>query len=134
MGLTASIDLATHADIAAGLVGLRVMAQLQMLRAIKAGSPLPPLYRSGVRYVGEKRGRERWQLPLTTLRKRRGDCEDLASYLAAEMRLKGIPAEAVIRQIKPGLKHALVMLPARGLGGRIRYEDPSARLGMKGAA
>lgn len=90
--------------------------------------PGPPLYASGVRYQREPRGREWWQLPSETRREKSGDCEDLAGYRVAELQLSGEPAKLLLRRISGGLWHAMVK---RGDGS---IEDPSKRLGMKGAA
>jgi hypothetical protein len=84
----------------------------------------PPIYASGVRYKREARGREDWQSAVMCNRLRTADCEDLASYAAASYRLVGVAARAIVRQVGPGLKHCLTLLP----DGTI--EDPSKRLGM----
>jgi hypothetical protein len=108
----------------------------------------PSLYESGVVYEREPPGREDWQDILTTLRRGSGDCEDLATWRAADLRMRGIPARAFGRprpMVIPSsceagavacddtpqvgtLWHILVRLP----NGKI--EDPSLRLGMKGVA
>jgi hypothetical protein len=87
---------------------------------------LPPLYRSGVRYVASKVQR----LPDALAIKRQGfaDCGPLAAWRAAELRVHGEPATIRIywRPIRGGqrLFHAQV----RRADGRI--EDPSRLLGM----
>jgi len=86
----------------------------------------PPIYSSGVRYRREERGREDWQSARSAHRSGFADCEDLASWAAASHRLVGVNARAVVRQVRPGLKHVIVELP----DGTI--EDPSKRLGMAG--
>jgi hypothetical protein len=108
----------------------------------------PSLYESGVVYEREPPGREDWQDILTTLRRGGGDCEDLATWRAADLLMRGIPARAFGRPrpmlIPPAceegavachgepqmgtLWHILVRLP----NGTI--EDPSKRLGMEGSA
>jgi hypothetical protein len=92
--------------------------------------PLPSLYSSGVRYKAEPKGRESWQDAPTTLQVGHGDCEDLAAWRAAELRLQGENAQACLhRRIGPdgaSLMHAVV----RRADGSI--EDPSAKLGMYG--
>lgn len=89
---------------------------------------LPPLYASGVRYRRESAGAERWQLPHQTLALGYGDCEDLAGWRAAELRALGERCTLVFRKSGPRLWHAVV----RRANGVI--EDPSAALGMRGAA
>jgi hypothetical protein len=108
----------------------------------------PSLYESGVVYEREPPGREDWQDILTTLRRGSGDCEDLATWRVADLRVRGIDARA-FGQPRPmvlpttceagavacddtpqvgTLWHILVRLP----DGRI--EDPSKVLGMRGVA
>ena len=98
----------------------------------------PPLYRSGVRYEREPEGREDWQDIPTTLRRRSGDCEDLATWRASELLARGQPARAVGRA-RPMIVRAdtggpelgtLWHIVTRTQGGRI--DDPSRRLGMEG--
>ena len=106
---------------------------------------VPPLFSSGVIYKEEPPGREDWDDAPTVAGRGWGDCEDLAAYLAAELReLHDVPAECVIkfryftpqevkasgypRRPKNGiyLIHVMVRLP----NGAI--VDPSKMLGMKG--
>lgn len=94
-----------------------------------AGGPLPPLYGSGVRYAREPSGAERWSSAPLVLWRGAGDCEDLACWRAAELRMHGDVAARVVstsQQLSPSrrLFHVLVR---RGDG---RLEDPSRRLGM----
>lgn len=104
-----------------------------------------PIFESSIRYKEEPPGREDWDDCITVAERGWGDCEDLAAYLAAELReTKGIPAECVIKykfipasqlrssgfstRAKSGLYlvHVMVRLP----DGTII--DPSKLLGMKG--
>lgn len=83
----------------------------------------PGLYQSGVKYARTTL----WE-PIPALYARRmGDCKSLASARVAELRLQGVPCEAVFRfYIRPdGNKdfHILVQTP-RG------WEDPSKKCGM----
>ena len=96
-------------------------ANMRVMRA----SPLPSLYRSGIRWSLE----DIRPLPLAhTLAKRgRAACGPIAAYRAAELRRAGEPARVVVRRSAsgvPGRWHAVVK---RGDG---RIEDPSRRLGM----
>jgi len=91
---------------------------------ISAGG-IPRLMRSGVRYQREPKGREEWLDCTEVLRARVGDCEDLACWLAGELRANGDHrARAVLKLVRPGLKHCLVM------DGRGNLRDPSRALGM----
>lgn len=84
---------------------------------------LPSLYESGVTYRREPRGRERWQLAPDTLRFGVGDCEDLATWRAAELRLDGVHAWPYVYRAGPRTLHVVVRT-ADGI------EDPSRVLGM----
>lgn len=93
--------------------------------ALMEKSPLPPLYSTRVRYQPEPpRTQEQWQTAPQVLQSGYGDCEDLASYRAAELRMRGEPAR--VRVVRTGVRrwHAIVQ---RGDGA---IEDPSRRLGM----
>ena len=96
---------------------------------LKKNPGAPSLYSSGVFYLREPPGREDWQDIPCTLRRRNGDCEDLACWRAAELIVRqGIPAFAQFRWRKRNeggtLYHIIVQYP----DGRI--EDPSKLLGM----
>ena len=110
---------ASRAMISAALEGLTA-ANYVLLRS----KHLPPLYRSGVRYRREQPGKEDWLTADQVLAKGYGDCEDLAAWRAAELRLNGIPARAVIRRTGAKKFHALVRWPDGST------EDPSRMLGM----
>ena len=86
---------------------------------------LPRLYDSGARYLRERPGRENWRNAAEVVEAMNGDCEDLAGYRAAELRVYDRePAQAIAYRSGPGKWHAVV----RRANGRI--EDPSRRLGM----
>lgn len=90
------------------------------------GEPIPPLYRSGIRYALEKR--EAFLCIPGVMMRGWGDCDDLACWRAAELREGGDPgARVFVRPSRSGVAgrwHAIVQ---RGDGS---FEDPSARLGM----
>lgn len=106
---------------------LAYMSLGQMRRAAASGHPLPPLYGGTIRYVRERPLMERWQTALRVAMRGKGDCEDLAAYRVAELNLQGQKASAFASQVTPILVHIRVRLA----DGTI--EDPSAKLGMKGA-
>ena len=88
---------------------------------------LPPLYESGVVYRKEPPGSERWIPAPRVYRAGHGDCEDLAAWRAAELRLAGEKrALAIAVRTGPKMWHAVVWR-ANGV-----IEDPSRALGMKG--
>lgn len=85
---------------------------------------LPSVYDAGVKYRRE-RG-EHWRHVQDVLGAGWGDCEDLATARAGELRARGGDprAKVVIRRTGPKMTHAIVQ---RGDG---TTEDPSRRLGM----
>lgn len=93
----------------------------------------PALYNAGVKYMPERLGEEHWQDVPTTLARKIGDCEDLACWRAAELRVRSnINARPCYRyKVVDGpnggpitLYHILVLRPDGSI------EDPSKRLGM----
>jgi hypothetical protein len=91
---------------------------------------MPNLYDTDVRYVEEPPGQEDWQDVGTCLRIGRADCDDLACWRAAEIRVRhGARAFPVYKaqERKDGsmLYHILTSWP----DGKI--EDPSAIRGMR---
>lgn len=87
---------------------------------------VPPLYQSGVRYLGEESD-EQWLTIPYVYAARAGDCEDLAAWRAAELNTQGVNAfvDVLVRRIDGTWRgHAVVRLP----NGKI--EDPAAKLGM----
>lgn len=110
---------ASKATINALLEGLTALDFVLLSRG-----NLPPLYRSNVRYKREQPGREKWLTAEETFAAGAGDCEDLAAWRAAEYRLHGVPARAIVKRTGKRKFHAVVLLP----GGVT--EDPSRELGM----
>lgn len=119
---------ASAAALSAALEGLVGVNYVLMQRARRANRSFPPLYEAGVLYkpepvIGGKR-REEWLTADRVLKRRHADCEDLAGYRAAELRMAGVPARAVARRSGPRKFHAVVRWPNG------QYEDPSRILGM----
>ena len=106
--------------LSAALKGLVAVDRVQMRRR-----DFPALYESGVRYRREPRGSEIWQTAEDMLKTGIADCEDIASYRAAELQLRGELATAHVIKSAPHRYHAVVL---RG-DGTIEY--PSLLLGMK---
>ena len=70
--------------------GLVLINVFYMEHALDRGVELPELYESGIVYRREPRGREWWEAAtdiLGMVQERSGDCEDLAAYRAAELRV-----------------------------------------------
>lgn len=85
---------------------------------------LPSVY-DVARYRREPRGREEWWHAATIAKRGYDDCEGLACYRAAELRVyDGEPARAVVRRTGRKMLHALV---ERGDGS---IEDVARALGM----
>lgn len=121
--------------LAGGVYGL----MLQNIAWLRAHPETPDLYRAGVSYKPERRrvgpnGKateygEEWQTIPWVIYRGYGDCEDLGSWRAAELRVKyGIKANPFIkmRRMPDGYWRAHVVV--RWPNGQI--EDPSAKLGM----
>ncbi len=99
--------------------------------ALRCDPTLPPLYRSGVRYQQEPPGVEDWCDIGAAMEQGHADCEDLASWRVAELRVRhGINAQPYVKDpsvVRGGtvlMFHIQVLLP----NGAI--EDPSRKLGM----
>lgn len=118
------------------ILSLKCLTQInewQLARFALQGTPLAPLYESGVRYQAEPLGEEEW-LDIPSLYKQGwGDCEDIACARTAELRFQGIAAVPCLKSKpvpKPGgtitLVHIMVLWP----DGTV--EDPSKILGMGG--
>ncbi len=87
----------------------------------------PALSQTRTVYRREPRGQEIWQTAQRTHELGHGDCEDLSIALASDFRHRGIPARVVTRKVRPGLRHAVVLLMHRG---KPRLIDPSRARGM----
>lgn len=125
--LTIVIPFDSGRDIDIALAAT-VIVNLHQMRSRQ----LPPLYASGVRYQRERclvssvpETCERFLSAEQLLRERVGDCDDLASYLAAEKIHTGEDpgARAIALRVGRGY-HAVVRC------GDGTLEDPSVRLGM----
>jgi hypothetical protein len=88
----------------------------------------PHPYRAGIRYKREDVGEERWKSIPKVIEDGEGDCEDLATYLAAYLVHKGVrPVSIVVRWYLRPMGKRLYHILVRGPRG---YEDPSRQLGM----
>lgn len=107
--------------VAEGLVRLN---EWYFNTACDEGVRVPVLYRSGIVYRREAPGAEFWQSAqdvLGVIGQRSGDCEDLAAYRAAELRVfqGDVDARVKVVRTRRGTFHAIV---ERGDGV---IEDPS---------
>jgi len=129
--LAATIRIpSTAPDLAAALEGLVRLNQAEIRQAKASGRPIPPLYRAGVHWQPDRapggKPAETWDSIEIVRARGYGDCEDLASWRAAELRENGIAARAIVRRSHtPGVAWHCVTLWPNG-----QMEDPSAKLGM----
>lgn len=101
----------------------------QSVRDRRAGTP--PLAATRVVYKREPSRRELWQSAASTAAIGDGDCEDLAIWLAADLRCDlGADASVDVKPVRPGLRHARVRV--RTPNGRVVILDPSRWRGMRG--
>lgn len=94
---------------------------------LQANPNTPDIFKAGVRYRREPDGIEEWRSIPYVIANGEGDCEDLACWLAAQERVRGVMAEPhfYFRMIGTlSMYHIVVRYP----DGRI--VDPSALLGM----
>lgn len=84
-----------------------------------AASSYPDLYQSGIVYRPEQ-GTEHWKHIDELYRDGFGDCEDLATARAAQLRLMGIDARAAVVKTAPNMYHAIVAGPDNTI-----LEDPT---------
>lgn len=113
-----SLDLTDPRDWEEVLEALVRISVRQRRRGV-----VPALSATRVRYVREPRGQEHWQTAAQSLRSGEGDCEDLAVYLVADARVRGVPARVVVRRVGQGKYHALALISGK-------LVDPSRARGM----
>ena len=113
-------------DILVAMLEALVLANVLYLRHRPA---TPPLYASGVPYVVEPPGRDNWQDIPRSLALGEGDCEDLACWRIAELRVRhNENARPHITAKKIGNFTLFHIMVRRGDGS---IEDPSRILGMR---
>lgn len=129
------IRLAVPGDLNRDEIEASINAALESVTAANEGllrrgkaPPFAHALRSGVRWRPEPPGDEHFDLASTVARRRWGDCDDLAPYHAADLRVRGVDPEAFafVRPSGPGRWHAVVQ---RSSG---KVDDPSKAAGMGG--
>lgn len=104
---------------------VRALCALDVLY-LRANPRTPSLKESGVRYANQPRGCERFLTVPAILARGNADCDQLAPWRAAELRVRhGIKAMPEVRRMSENLWHVYVRMP----NGSV--EDISAHLGMK---
>ncbi len=95
----------------------------------------PDLYASGVRYLQEPDGRDEWQDIPDTLARQSGDCEDLACWRVAELRVRHGEPNATrsisVSTLLDGRGRPVTMYHITVLRQNGEQEDPSRKLGMR---
>lgn len=124
MSIHARVDVPPTPEALEALAEGLVLLNVWMLEtALDRGIELPALYESGIVYRREPKGREWWETAsdlLGVTAHRTGDCEDLAAYRAAELRVfEGEMACVRVVETDRGTFHAVVERES----GEI--EDPS---------
>ncbi len=140
------------APLQIALEGMTKINEWHIARSLKRaakglGKPIPPLYTSGVVYQEDPPGHEDWRDVYGVMKRGVADCDQLAAWRTAELRVAGIAAEPVLKwqwipkdvmvgngypahllANAPGvwMVHCLVRWP----DGHV--EDPSKILGMGG--
>lgn len=110
------------------LLCLLFALNLLELRAMVARGPVPSVYDAGVKYTREPRGCEIWRTIAVLYRIGRGDCEDIASALAAWLCVvQGEAARPFWRVFKTSAGRLYHILTRRASG---RIEDACRALGM----
>ncbi len=95
---------------------------------LRARPQTPGLYASGIRYVEEPPGEEDWQDIPETLARGTGDCEDLACWRIAELRVRAGEHAHPFLKCAARDDGVLYHVAVRRLDGSL--EDPSRVLGM----
>ncbi len=125
--LRAFDTLTDHAKLAAleHLLEALTAVNVAWLREREA----PWLYESGVRYEEEPPGRDEWQDIPETIKRREGDCEDLACWRLAELRVRSLEDARPFVKCSVYGRRTVYHVAVRRSDGRI--EDPSRVLGMR---
>ena len=95
---------------------------------IRAHPDAPDIYSAGIRYIPRTIKPELWPDIPNIIRAHGHDCDGLACWRAAELRVAGYKANVILRRYKKDYYHALVEITLPD--GTLAYDDPSARLGM----
>lgn len=124
----------TNMEAVRGILGPMLDAMVAINVAYLQTHPQTPrLYQAGVVYRRERSGIEDWRNIPRILKEKEGDCEDLACYRIAELRVyDGEPdaTYAVTMRRRPNGHYLFHIKVKRGARMGFGYEDPSLKLGM----
>lgn len=121
-----SLDSPTRESVLRVWLEALITANVAYLRA---NPDTPWLYESGVTYEEEEDGEDDWTDIPETLRLKVGDCEDLAAWRIAELRVRELEAAIPRVTIHASGSRVLYHVSVRRADGR--HEDPSRLLGMR---
>lgn len=126
IALTVPNDLVSPVTLGAALEAATRLGTVELSKG--KAPPLREAIARGVRWRREPPGQESFDPPSVVWGRRWGDCDDLAPWRAAELRVTGEDprAKAIALRSGPGTWHAIVQ---RSNGTR---EDPSLWAGMPG--
>ena len=124
-----SFDVADRAGREAVLVMLFEALIAANSHYLRKRPDTPGLYASGVRYREEPAGEEDWQDIPETLARGTGDCEDLACWRIAELRVRSGEHAIPFLKCRARDERVLYHVAVRRLDGTL--EDPSRALGMR---
>lgn len=120
-----------ESHVAAPVLDAALEATTRLNESLLAADQIPTFERAlkgGIRWRPEPPGGEHFDHGGIVMKRRWGDCDDLAPYHAASLRTSGEDpgAVAIVRRSGPKMWHAVV----KRSDGSI--DDPSVRAGMKG--
>lgn len=125
-------SISHNREVLTALLEVLVGINVAIMRA-QMGKPdeIPLLYESGMRYRRESIGQEDWCDVTELIRLGFGDCEDLACWRAAELRVRfGDPSARAFVKGPRKLPGGVMMYHIQVQNGRGGIEDPSLVLGM----
>lgn len=132
--VTFETDAFRNPDAAPEVLSYYLMCLYGINKVIQKINPnLPRIYQSGIRYKAEARGLEKWIDAERVIAQGNGDCEDLATWRAAELTVRDNLLSIPIFRMHiiptpkgPARLYHIMVKRSDGV-----YEDPSYILGMR---
>jgi hypothetical protein len=119
----------SQAALAQGTAAVDALVEQLVQRDIAClqAQSAPPLYRAGVPYREEPLGQEYFHTVADARARGHADCDALAAWRVAELRMMGVPARAfsVVGRDRYGVVYHVLVWTPWGV------EDPSRLLGMR---